>query len=128
MKKRYIIILAVIVTIILVGFIAFNRINANLEALIETPISEVNPSSLEDGIYEGSYSSFPVSVDVAVTISSGVITSIEITKHDNGQGEPAEVIIESVIDLQSVQVDAIAGATYSSVVILLAISDALNNN
>jgi len=128
LKKRYIIILAVIVTIILVGFIAFNRINANLEALIETPISEVNPSSLEDGIYEGSYSSFPVSVDVAVTISSGVITSIEITKHDNGQGEPAEVIIESVIDLQSVQVDAIAGATYSSVVILLAISDALNNN
>ncbi len=126
MKKRYIIMFAVIAAIIIISYTAYSRINSNLEALLDIQITEIDPSSLEDGIYEGAYSSFPVSVEVEVTVSLGVITSIVITKHDNGQGEPAEVIIETVIDLQSVQVDAIAGATYSSQVILLAISDALN--
>jgi uncharacterized protein with FMN-binding domain len=75
----------------------------------------------------GSYSVFPVSVDVEVEVSNHVITSILITKHDNGQGTPAEVIIDDVILAQSIDVDSISGATYSSKVILLAIKDALSN-
>jgi uncharacterized protein with FMN-binding domain len=46
-------------------------------------------------------------------------------EHRNGQGEAAEVIPQMVVDAQSLQVDAISGATFSSKVILLAIEDAL---
>jgi uncharacterized protein with FMN-binding domain len=46
-------------------------------------------------------------------------------KHVNGQGKPAEVITEKVIETQSLQVDVVSGATYSSKVILKAIENAL---
>lgn len=126
MKKKHFIILTILAVTVIFGYLGFNKINSNFEALRETTISEVEPASVADGTYPGAYSLFPISVEVSVTVYSGMITEIEITKHDNGQGEPAEAIIETVIDMQSVQFDAIAGATYSSIVILLAISDALN--
>ena len=47
------------------------------------------------------------------------ITNIEIIKHINGQGGPAEVIINDIMEYQSLLVDDIAGATYSSRVLKL---------
>jgi uncharacterized protein with FMN-binding domain len=61
-----------------------------------------------------------------VTLSNHEITEIVITRHDNGQGQAAEAIIDDVTSEQTLLVDAIAGATYSSKVILLAIHDALS--
>jgi len=60
LKKRYIIMFAVIAAIIIISYTAYSRINSNLEALLDIQITEIDPSSLEDGIYEGAYSSFPV--------------------------------------------------------------------
>ncbi len=79
-----------------------------------------------DGTYIGSYETTVVKVKVAVTVVNHTITEIEILKHDNGQGKEAEEILNDVIESQSVLVDSIAGATYSSKVILLAIIDALD--
>ncbi len=88
-------------------------------------IEDVDLNSVEDGTYLGEYSCFPVSVIVEVDIVSHKIVDLTIIKHDNGQGEAAEIIIDNVIDSQSLELDSIAGATYSSRVILLAIEDAL---
>jgi len=81
---------------------------------------------VDDGVYEGSFSVFPVSARVSVTIRDHAIAAIELIEHKHGQGAAAEVIPDNVIKAQSLEVDAISGATYSSKVILMAIEDALS--
>lgn len=99
--------------------------NKNLEQLTTTEISDIDLSTIQDGIYEGSYKVLPVSVKLEVTIDNKKITSIDIIDHINGQGKPAEIITDRVIEAQSLDVDIISGATYSSVVILKAIENAM---
>jgi uncharacterized protein with FMN-binding domain len=127
-KKRYIVI-AIVLLVLLSGFIAvkviLGRTEASLKNLAASEIADVDLTSAEDGYYLGSCSVFPVSVEVKVTIKSHAITEIDLLKHDNGQGQGAEIIPEKVIEAQSLQVDSITGATYSSKVILKAIQDAL---
>ena len=84
-------------------------------------ISTPDLSAIADGVYEGSYRSGIVRAKV----SDHQIISIEILRHFNGKGKPAEAVIDDVISAQSVEVDVIAGATYSSKVILKSIETAL---
>lgn len=104
----------------------FNRINHELENLPVIEQSSIDLSTIEDGIYVGVYQTTVISVKVEVTIENHHIIEIEIIEHENGQGAPANIIVDDVIETQSLDVDYIAGATYSSKVILLAIEDALS--
>lgn len=79
-------------------------------------------SEIQDGVYSGSYTAAPVSAEVSVTVKDHIITEIQIMKHINGQGASAEIMTDRVIESQSLQIDSVTGATYSSKVILLAIS------
>ena len=65
---------------------------------------------------------------MVVTVNSHRITEIDIIRHDGGRGKDAESITKSVVEYQSLQVDSVAGATYSSRVILRAIEDALKDS
>ncbi|MBA7580983.1 hypothetical protein ES708_22882 [subsurface metagenome] len=56
-----------------------------------------------------------------------IIAGIELVKHRSGQGAPAEMIASKVVEAQTLEVDVVSGATYSSKVILKAIENALNN-
>ena len=129
MKKKRIVILAVVlvaIAAIAIGVSSMlSRVNANLEALKDMEVAKVDLNTVEDGVYSGSYSAFPVSAEVNVTVKDHKITEIDLIKHDNGQGTPAEVIPGRVVEAQSLQVDSVSGATYSSRVILKAIEDAL---
>ncbi len=89
------------------------------------PIQQIDLVSVENGVYAGSFSVFPVSVEVSVTVEDHMITDIDLVKHSNGQGKAAEVIPAKVVQAQSLAVDAVSGATYSSRVILKAIENAL---
>lgn len=88
-------------------------------------IKEPDLLQISDGVYKGSYAAFPVIVDVSVTVKNHEITDINIQKHQNGQGKEGESIVNSVMQKQSLQVDAVSGATYSSIVILKAVENAL---
>lgn len=128
MKKRYkvlIIIGAVIAVLIIAGIIAFSSVEKSLEALKVTDIEDVSLSEVKDGVYIGSYSAFPVSAEVRVKVKGHAIEEIVLVKHTHGQGGAAETIPQRVVEAQSLSVDAVSGATYSSKVILLAIEDAL---
>ncbi|TYB89642.1 MAG: FMN-binding protein [Kosmotoga sp.] len=131
MKRKTKMILTVIIAIIgvsLIGFIVVMRnIESNLEELKALNIQDINISSVPDGKYKGSYSAFPISAEVEVTVSSGEIVDIELIKHDHGKGGAAEAIPEKVVEKQSLKVDVITSATYSSKVILKAIENALLN-
>jgi len=91
-------------------------------------IKDVNLEKIEDGAYKGEYKFFPIKVEVNVKVKNHQITEIKITKHRTGQGEKAEIIIEDVIRAQSLEVDAISGATLSSKCILKAIENALEQD
>ena len=96
-----------------------------LAPLEQAVIPEADLSAVQDGTFEGSYKAGPVQVVLDVTVKDHQITKIDLIKHVNGQGRPAEAILDQVIAAQSLQVDAVTGATYSSKAILLAIQDAL---
>lgn len=97
----------------------------NLEKLVNAEIQDIDIESLKPGIYIGEYSVPPVSATVEVTVENGRIEEIELLDHGNGMGQPAEIIIDDIVDEQSLEVDIISGATYSSRVIVKAVEDAL---
>ena len=125
MKKILVIISIIILCIIIIGSIAFNKMNKNLQALENIKVSAIDLNSLEDGTYQGSYAVFPVKVKVEVAIKDKRIETIKILEHDNGKGKAAEEIVNTIIEKQIIDVDVIAGATYSSRVIQKAIEAAL---
>ncbi len=120
----------IVVALILVVLVALGKI---LPAAIESGFPGIRKSTaafnvlqVRDGTYEGKASLLPVSVQLRTTVSGGRIASIDLIKHFNGQGKPAEAIIPLVIEKQSLGIDVIAGATYSSLAILRAMEDALS--
>lgn len=125
--KIILIILAVIALFVVMGAIFMSNVGKKLDALYDIQIQDVDLSAIPDGTYEGKHDVFPISVQVEVTVKGNKITEINLIKHVNGQGSAAEAIPEKVIKSQSLQIDAISGATLSSKVILLAIEDALKH-
>jgi uncharacterized protein with FMN-binding domain len=88
-------------------------------------ISNVDVSTIKDGIYVGNADNGLVKATVSVEISNGIILNISILEHDNLLGKPAEKIIDSIVEQQSLDVDAITSATYSSDTIRKAVENAL---
>lgn len=117
----------VLIAIITAVFGAKSYIEASLVKLTETSIPDVDLSKIADGVYKGSHKVFPVEAEVRVTIENHKIIGIELVKHFNGQGTAAEVIPDRVTEAQSLKVDIVSGATYSSKVILKAIENALQS-
>lgn len=116
-------VVVVIISAIIVYFAVQTKDNLNQLAMMN--IEEIDLSETENGLYTGTYTVFPITVVVSIEVVDHKMIDIEILKHTQGQGIAAEVIIDDVLDNQSINVDAIAGATYSSKVILLAIKAAL---
>ncbi len=123
--KVWIIIVSIVVVMAVTAVIMVSSIEATLNLLASESISDVNLSKISDGVYEGSCSVFPVSVKVKVAVENHAIKSIDLIEHKNGKGAGAKVIPNMVLEAQSLQVDTISGATYSSKAILKAIKDAL---
>lgn len=128
MKKRYIVLIVVSVILIIAGFMvrSFSRqAEEGLAQLSSMTLSTPDLRSVPDGVHTGTYEAFPVKVTVQVTVSDHRIVDIELTEHRNGQGKPAEALLPLIVEKQRVELDAIAGATYSSLVILKAVEQAL---
>lgn len=78
-----------------------------------------------DGVYVGEYTIEPVFAKVEVTIKKNELTNIRIVEHDNGLGSKAEGIVNRIAEKQSLEVDAVSGATVSSKCILKAVECAV---
>ena len=90
-----------------------------------TQLEGTDLSSVKDGTYVGECSAFPVFAKVEVTVRGHRITDLKVLEHRCGSGGPAEAITNDVLAKQSLNVDAISGATHSSKVILKAIENGL---
>lgn len=127
-KKVLIAVVFIIIIVVVVGSILVNSMQMNLEKLREVKIENIELSDLNDGTFYGTYDAQPVSAEVKVVIENKKIADIELLKHNNGQGQAAEILTEKVVENHSLQVDTVSGATYSSKVILKAIEDALKKS
>ena len=120
-------IVAVVLVFAIVGMVFMvNKLDKDAALILEEPIEEVSFEDLEDGVYVGEYmEAMATNAKVEVHVVNGQISNVILLVHENGRGEEAEAIIKEVIEDQSVMVDDVVGATYSSRVIKLAIMDAL---
>jgi uncharacterized protein with FMN-binding domain len=127
-RRRWTVMIAAAVVIILViGFgIMFRQMADGLKELADMPVKDMDLSEVKDGTYAGSFGVFPVMAEVEVAVADHMIESIKILRHRNGQGKAAEAIIYDVIKEQDLDVETVTGATYSSMVILKAIENALD--
>lgn len=94
-------------------------------AVKETTFRNLDISDVPDGVYAGGYDVDFVYAKVEVTVQNGVITEIDILEHKNGRGSRAEVIADRIVEEQKIDVDAVSGATNSSIVIKKAVENAL---
>lgn len=96
--------------------------------LLQTKRNEINISDISDGVSIGEYDVKFIYAKVEITIQNGEITTINLLEHRHERGKPAESIIHKMIDEQKVDVDAISGATNSSIVIKKAVEIALKSS
>jgi uncharacterized protein with FMN-binding domain len=81
-----------------------------------------------DGIYEGTGVGRNGNIKVKVTVEEKNITKIEVLSSDETATMMTSVkenLIPSIIRTQSIRIDVISGATYSSNGVLDAVADAL---
>jgi uncharacterized protein with FMN-binding domain len=128
-KKR--IVLFVIMFLLLAGFVSgilyLKSVADYKQAVKETTFEDINISDIPDGVYVGEYDVDFIYAKVEVTVQNGEITNINILEHRHERGKTAEVITDSIIDEQKIDVDAISGATNSSTVIKKAVENALKS-
>lgn len=128
MKKifRVFIVLILFILIIVVSCTAMmnkEREKAKNELML---VEDPDLSKVEDGIYRGKVETMLVKAEVEVSVKNHKIISISIIKHENGKGKPAEAIVDAIVKDNSTDVELIAGATMSSLVIRAAVIDAVN--
>lgn len=130
MKKRTKIIIAVLlIAIIIAGaFLAryFIRVNNYQASVANITYQSVGAENVPDGVYIGEHDADFIYAKVEVTVKDEKITNIDILEHRNEKGAAAESIVDEIISKQSLNVDAVSGATNSSKVITKAIDNALN--
>ena len=118
-KKKTV--LFVIMFLFLVGFVLgilyLKSVADYRQAVRETTFEDINISDIPDGVYVGEYDVDFIYAKVEVTVQNGEITNINILEHRNERGKTAEVIADSIVDEQKINVNAISGATNSSTVI-----------
>lgn len=124
-KKKIGIILVCVILFVFIGV----KVVLNVFVNDVNSITVLSPdlANISDGIYVGEYSVTPVRVKVEVFVTEHKITDIKIIEHENGLGSKAEKIVNDVISEQSLEVDAVSGATVSSKCILKAVENAIEN-
>lgn len=90
-------------------------------------ISEIDLSVVEDGVYQGSYKKGRFSNSLTVKVENNHIKDIEVSKRVLSSDEAfVAELVEKVIMYQSVKVDAVSSATYTTNAYLKAIENALS--
>lgn len=88
-------------------------------------VAAVAPEQVADGTYEGAAETPLVKVTVEVTVQAHKLKDIQLLRHENGQGAPAEAMIPDMLNRNTSEVDSVSGATLSSKAIRAAVRDAL---
>ena len=120
--RALLLLLLALALLVLGGMVAMQarRSMAELEAVPVIPLSDV-----ADGVYKGMQETPLVKVTVSVTVQNHAIAGIQLLRHENGRGAPAEALLEEMVRGNTSEVGVVSGATMSSKVITAAVRNAL---
>lgn len=121
--KRILIVLGTVIILIAVSaFAMMYKTAAQVNAFVYPRI----PMNLvADGEYSGFCDAGLVKAEVTAEVSSHKIVRIELIRHENGLGKPAEAILDQMVRQNTDDVDIVSGATLSSKTIRSAVNSAL---
>lgn len=121
--------LSILIIIGLIGLTAYLKsVHDYKEKVANMNITSINLENISDGTYIGECDVDFIYAKVSVTVQNNRIIDIQLLEHKNGKGQPAEIIINDIIQNQSLEVDVVSGATNSSKVIKKAIENAFTKN
>ena len=125
-KKKILLGVVVVVLIVAVALGSYlSKVAHYQQAVEELTIQEIPLDTVADGTYVGSCDVDLIRAQVEVTVEDGQITSIVLLSHENGRGQPAEVVLDRILQEQRLGVEAVSGATNSSTVLKKAVEQAL---
>lgn len=104
-----------------------NRVSNYKRSVREISIEEISLSNVPNGVYVGECDVDMIYAKVEVAVHNGAIAGIRILEHKNERGQAAEAVVERIVSEQKIDVDAVSGATNSSVVLKKAVENALKN-
>ncbi|MFD1775853.1 FMN-binding protein [Paenibacillus rhizophilus] len=126
MKKKLLIVVGLILLVgIGSGLTYLYQVRSYQNKIKNLTISDVPFSRLADGTYVGEYDVRFIDAKVQVSVQNGKVTKIDLLKHKNGHGAPAEAILKEIVAKQTLEVDAVSGASNSSKVLKKAVEIAL---
>jgi uncharacterized protein with FMN-binding domain len=126
MKLFLKIVLSVVIIFALISAGGVFYLTRGLEKGSQLAISNVDLSSISDGIYNGSYDSGRWTNKVAVTVKNHKIEAIKLIDDVMvPQAELEDKLFNKVIQTQSVNIDVVSGATVTSKAYLKSIENAL---
>ena len=91
-------------------------------------VGDIDLSKIKDGTYEGQANGYRGLVKVSVTVKNHKITEIKVLSNSDDAtffDRAKAGVIKSILDKQSLKVDVVSGATYSSNGIIKAVKNAL---
>jgi uncharacterized protein with FMN-binding domain len=126
-KSRWFkVLLGVVGVFLLVVVGTFSYLMRGLDAGMQVTVAEPDLSRLVDGAYLGEYQAGRWSNQVQVTVEQHRITDIQVVKDVTfSRPEWTEQLIAAVLGKQTLQVDAVSGATVTTKAYLKAIENAL---
>ena len=79
-------------------------------------VATFSGAALNDGTYEGSASGYSGTTTVSVTVSGGQVTAIEVVSESDSPQffSRAEAVLDEIISGQTLEVDTVSSATFSS--------------
>ena len=116
--------LCLVMTIIHIG-VYFVDLSDYKGKMREIELSGIVLNGIKDGSYIGSCDVGFIHAKVQVEVEKEQIKDIIILEHYNERGQKAESILEDIVREQNTDVDAISGATNSSMVLKKAVENAL---
>lgn len=126
MKKAFLIVLIVLAVLIAACFGGITYLQKDMKTVEDLSIDQIDLSSIEDGTYVGTYVQGRFSNTVEVVITNHAIVSISVLDTLTFEKEDVtQILIDQVIEEQSLEVDGIAGASLSVNAYLKAIEIAL---
>lgn len=120
--------IAIFILFLLFIFSIFIMMNDVRKKTLDLKIENIDFKTIIDGEYVGTYSLGAVKVKTKSSIKDGKIVRVEYLESEHETGKKAEIISDEVIKKQSLEVDAVSGATTSSKVILKSIEKGIREN
>lgn len=126
MKKSIKILIIVVSTIVVIITAAKFMMRQSVNNALKKQVNvEIDMNKVKDGTYIADSDGGMVKVQVRVEVKDHKIKDIELLKHENGKGKPAEAIIDDMIQQNTDEVDVVSGASVSSKTIRNAVNKAL---